>query len=144
MNDHIEGIKTATTCAHSHKPAWWTDSLETSWGKVKAEATQGWEKIVQGDKKLAQRVDEEAMAFGYGARQAYRDVQVWGEKLEAMLRADWKETGHDAECTWARVSAAVRHGWERTAVAGQPTPPAIAKPAVVKPAVVKPAGSDVH
>jgi hypothetical protein len=132
MNDRAEGNKTTTTCAHSHKPAWWTDSLETSWGKVKAEVIQGWEKIVQGDKKLAQRVDAEAMAFGYGAHHAYRDFQVWGDKLEAMLRADWKETGHDAECAWTRVSAAVKHGWERAAGTTQPA------------AATKPASADVH
>jgi hypothetical protein len=77
------------------------------------EATQDWGQVVEGEKQLARRVEVEAIAFGYGAREAYRDFQDWGDKLEAVLRADWKETGHDAECAWTRVSGAVRHGWER-------------------------------
>jgi hypothetical protein len=120
MNDRSEDVETAATCAHSHKPAWWTDSLETSWGKAKMEATQDWGQIVEGEKRIAHRVDVEAIAFGYGAHHAYHDFQVWGDKLEAVLRADWKETGHDAECAWARVSAAVRHGWERAMNAQRP------------------------
>jgi hypothetical protein len=131
MNDHIEGTKTEATSTHSHKPAWWTDSLETSWGKVKTEAAQDWGVIVEREKGFAKRVDVEAIAFGYGAREAYRDFKGWGDEIEALLRADWKETGHDAECVWAKVSAAVRHGWERAS-------------GTTKPAVAKPADTDVH
>jgi|HubBroStandDraft_6_1064221.scaffolds.fasta_scaffold159587_4 hypothetical protein len=134
MNDRTKGIKTASTCAQSHKPVWWTDSLETSWHKAKVEATQEWGKIVEGEKRVAERAEVEAMAFGHGARHAYREFQVWSDKLEAMLRADWKETGHDAECAWTKVSAAVKHGWQRGA----------AQPAVARPALVEPAGLDVH
>jgi hypothetical protein len=131
MNDRNEGAKTAATAAHSHTPAWWTDSLETSWGKVKAEAIHDWEKVIAGETKLMQRVDADAIAFGYGAHQAYRDFQVWGDSLETMLRADWKETGHDAECAWTSIKTAVRHGWDRAAGT---THPAVVKPADTRPA----------
>jgi hypothetical protein len=138
MNDRIDATKTAASCAQSHKPAWWTDSLETSWGKVNAEIVADWGKLVRGEKRFEQRFDTEALALGYGARQVYHDVQVWGDKLEALLKADWKETGHDAECVWTKVRAAVKHGWERAGgvrpTAGITTP----TPAV---AVTKSAGS---
>jgi hypothetical protein len=93
--------------------------------------------MVHGKKRFAERVDVEAMAFGHGARQVYREFQVWSDQLETMLRADWKETGHDAECAWAKVSAAVKHGWQGAAGATQ-------QPAVARPALVEPAAPDVH
>ena len=108
------------------KPKWWTDSLETSWNGVKAEAIAGWDKVVGTQRKLDKGIAEEAIAFGHGARQVYQKIEVWGSELEDKLKADWKEAGGDAERAWDKVSAAVRHGWERVIAAV--TPASSAKP----------------
>ena len=126
MNDSKTGHKTGATCSNSHKPAWWTDSLETSWSKVKAEAIQDFHKVAQCENNLEHRINAEALAFGHGAREWYHKLQVWSHELEDLLKADWKETGHRAECAWEKVRAAVRHGFEH---AGRAARSAAAKPA---------------
>jgi len=120
MNDGIKGDKIDPNGSHAHKPAWWTDSLETSWNKVKAEAIHDWDKLVDGEEKLEHSIDHEAIAFGYGARQAFHEFQAWSRHLEDRLQADWKETGHDANRAWDKVSGAAKHGWERASGPGKP------------------------
>ena len=106
----------------AHKPKWWNESFQSSWDKVKAQVLADWDKVVGAEKKLERGITEEAIAFGHGARQAYQKMAVWGGELEEGLKTDWKETGHDAEVAWDKVSAAVKHGWERAkATAGAAT-----------------------
>lgn len=113
MNEDIWTDESATICGVSHKPAWWTESLETSWLTVKGEALLEWRTVTQYEDELELRVYEEAFAFGHGAREWYDDLDVWSIELEARLKADWRMVGHRVECAWDRVSAVVRRGWER-------------------------------
>jgi hypothetical protein len=53
MNDRSEDVEPRGTCAHAHKPAWWSDGLETSWGKAKMEATRDFEQVIEGERRLA-------------------------------------------------------------------------------------------
>jgi hypothetical protein len=121
--DSVEGTKTGTVCTQSHKPAWWTDSLETSWGKVKVETLRDWRALAEDGKKVGYSMDEAALAFGHGAREIYTKLQVWGGALEDTLKVDWKETGHEVGCAWTRVRTAVKHGWERAGGHGEPIAP---------------------
>jgi len=115
MNATVAREEPAPVRPPPHKPKWWTDSLETSWNNVKAEVIRDWDKLVVGETELEHRVDHEAVAFGFGARYAFHDFKVWGAEVEELLKADWKETGHDAQRAWDEIRAAARHGWERVA-----------------------------
>lgn len=109
------------------KPKWWTDGMQASWDKVKLETVADWKKISAGEKKVETRIDEGALAFGHGAREAYHQIQVWGGELETKLKADWKETAGDAGYAWDKVSAAVERGWERAAAAVKSAPSVAAR-----------------
>jgi len=109
--DSNDGSKPGAFCAQSHTPAWWTDGLQTSWSKVRADTVRDWRELADGG-EVGNSADEAALAFGYGARQFYTKLQMWGGALEDTLKADWKETGHEAACAWDRVHAAVKQGWE--------------------------------
>ena len=117
------------TVGAGSKPKWWTESFETSWKKARAEVMADWDKVVAGEKKLEHSIAEEALAFGHGARDAYRKMEVWGSELEDKLKADWKETGHDAASAWDKVSAAVKQGWERAATTTKSAVAAVTSPA---------------
>lgn len=107
----------------TNKPKWWTDGLEASWDKAKAETIAGWKQVVAGEKKVATELDEGALAFGHGARKVYQEIKSWGSDLEEKLKTDWKATAATAEKTWDQVSAAVKHGWERGVDAVKAEPP---------------------
>jgi hypothetical protein len=107
----------------NRKPKWWTDNVETSWNKVKVEAIADWKKVVATEKGVERKVDEQAIAFGHGAREAYDQVKTWGGELEATLKADWVQTMADAEHAWDGVSRAVKHGWDRAVAVVKPGDP---------------------
>ena len=92
--------------------AWWTTSLGAAWDDVKADAMADWKKLLSEKKKVGHAFDDQALAFGHGARTFYRKLSVWGGELEDRLKADWKAAGHDATTAWENVSSAVQHGWE--------------------------------
>jgi hypothetical protein len=115
MNDTKAG-----TDGSNHKPKWWTDNVESSWSKVKIEAIADWKKVVATEKRAERAVDEQAIAFGHGAREAYQQMQTWTSDLEARLKADWQATTDDAEHAWDKVSGAIKHGWERAVAAVTP------------------------
>lgn len=94
------------------KPAWWNDSLQTSWKKVSASTLAAWDKSVQAEKKLEHHIAEEALAFGHGAREAYPKMLVWNAELEDKLKADWKSVQSNASEAWDHVHSAVKHSWE--------------------------------
>jgi len=120
MNDYINSDRSGAKCSSSHKPAWWTDSLETSWSKVKAKVIQDWHIVARCESNLEHRINGEALALGHGAREQYPKVPVWSGELEHLLRADWEQAGHRAECTWEKVRAAVRQGFEQADGAARP------------------------
>ena len=124
MNDTKEQAKdhVKTNHAHKHLPRWWTESLESSWARVKTEAVADWKKGVGVENKLENDLAEEAMAFGHGARSAYQKFSAWGGELEETLKADWKK-GHSGEGAWEKVHDAVRHGWKCASDAIKGTPP---------------------
>ncbi len=97
----------------SSKPRWWTDTLEESWNKVKAQVMDEWQRMVARGKQLDNLLAEEALAFGHGARATYEKMEVWSKELEARLQADWKELAQAAERRWEDVRDAVKLGWER-------------------------------
>lgn len=107
-----------------NKPKWWSDGIEASWEKVKVATVADWKKVVAGEKRVETKIDEGALAFGYGARKAYHQLEVWGGELETKLKADWKETVVDAEHAWDKVSGAVQHGWEQAFESTRSDPPA--------------------
>ena len=117
-------IKSPQTPANEtfHKPSWWTDKVDASWNKVKSEVLADWKKVVGAEKKVEHGIDEQAVAFGHGARQAFGQIKTWGKDLEAQLKADWQQTTMNVEGTWEKMSAAIKHGWER-AVGSPPPPP---------------------
>ena len=98
-----------------NNPRWWTDSIETSWRRARAEAIADWNRTIEAEQNIQHRLIESALAFGHGAREQYMHLGVWASELEDRLRADWKETGHEAEVAWESVRAAVQHAWERAA-----------------------------
>ena len=106
-------IKTPEIAITWKKPSWWTEHVEGSWNKVKVEALADWKKVVASEKKIENKVDEQALAFGHGAREAYHKLEHWSGELENKLKADWKETTTEAESAWDKVSTTVKHGWER-------------------------------
>jgi hypothetical protein len=136
MKDSIQDSKTETTSAVPQKPAWWTDSLETSWHKMKEETIKDWNTLADGEKKVEQSINEDAVALGYGARGVYHDLQLWTRELEDKLKTDWQETGHAAKCAWDEVSAAAKHGWEHAVEV-------VNKPAEAKPTEAKPTSAGV-
>jgi len=109
---------------HTDKPRWWTQSVEDSWNKVKAQVLQEWEKLVAGSKQLDRRLAEEALAFGHGARAGYHRIEIWGRDLESRLQQDWKEMSRNVERKWEDVRDAVKLGWERARGATKTDPPA--------------------
>jgi hypothetical protein len=94
--------------------------VEASWNRVKEEAIADWKKVVATEKRAERNVDEQAIAFGHGAREAYGQVKTWGGELEAKLKADWLQTTADAEHAWDGVSRAVKHGWDRAVALVKP------------------------
>lgn len=107
--------------ARKHPPRWWTESLETSWNRVKTEAVAEWAQLGEHEKTLEHQIAEEAIAFGHGACETYDKLSVWGDDLENKLEADWKDS-HEAAHAWESVRDAVKHGWQRAKKAVQRTP----------------------
>ena len=110
---HTSLEDTTREARSSDKPHWWTDSLEESWSKVKAQVMEEWKRLVEGGKTLDHHIAEEALAFGHGARAAYNKLESWSKELEARLQADWKDMARAAERKWEDVREAVKLGWER-------------------------------
>ena len=119
MNDTLKN----PTVNGNRKPKWWTDGIEASWNKMKADTIAEWNKVVASEKRTATQLDEGAIAFGHGARKVYHEIKAWGSDLEDKLKVDWKETAVDAEQAWDKVKSAVKHGWERTVDAVAAVPP---------------------
>lgn len=104
-----------------HLPRWWTESVETSWNRVKAEALDEWDQLEAYEKKLEREIAEEAIAFGHGGCETYDKLYEWGGDLEDKLKADWADS-HEAALAWESVRDAVKHGWQRARKAVKPTP----------------------
>ena len=102
---------------------WWTENIETSWLTAKKELMADWEKLATNEKSLAHEAAEEAIAFGHGARDAFKDLQTWSVELQAQLESDWKD-GHRTAHAWEQVKDAGRHGWSRAADAVKVPPKA--------------------
>jgi hypothetical protein len=96
------------------RPHWWNAAHDLSWEKVKGALVADWHKMTEGAQKLEKTLQERALAFGHGARDAYAKFGVWTADLEKELRADWEKTHKDASANWDKVKDAVKHGWERT------------------------------
>jgi hypothetical protein len=95
-----------------HRPHWWTDRIDTSWEKAKADVMKAWRSTKRVGRALEDAAAEEAVAFGHGARQVYPAVREWSADLAQMLELDWKETRRGVQHGWEDVKDAVRHGWE--------------------------------
>ncbi len=97
------------------RPAWWSERDEQTWNSVKERILAGWSKIEQHAAKLDARLDaaarEQAVAFGHGARTAYRRITAWTAEFEKKLEEDWKAMG--AVGRWEKVREPIKHGWEQ-------------------------------
>lgn len=96
------------------KPQWWNSAHDLSWSKVKAALIEDWRKVSKEADRLGKELQERAIAFGHGARDAYARFTSWSSELESKLKADWEKTQHAADETWDKVREAVKHGWEKT------------------------------
>lgn len=98
---------------YDDKPRWWTDGVQDSWNKVRAQVLQDWETVVQGSQQLDRQLAEDALALGHGARVAYHRIENWGRDLESRLQQDWKQMQQAVGRKWEDVRDAVKLGWER-------------------------------
>ncbi len=72
---------------HTHQtpPKWWTASLESSWNGVKKQAIAAWDRRVGFETALERHKAEQAIAFGFGARDTYlRALLAWSDELDAV------------------------------------------------------------
>ena len=119
-----KAIKEDVKAVQKNLTAWWTENIETSWLAAKQGLVADWQKLATNEKALAHEAAEEAIAFGHGARDAFKDLQTWSVELQAKLESDWKD-GHRTAHAWEQVKDAVRHGWNRATDAVKTTADAV-------------------
>lgn len=103
----------------SDRPKWWTQQLESSWQHIREAVTQQVQKIEGVTKKWEDRLTEEALAFGHGARQRFQRFRVWEAALEEQLKAEWQQL-KGKNVKWESVRDAVKHAWEHAKTIGTP------------------------
>jgi hypothetical protein len=107
---------TTMTDPESALPQWWNDRIEAAWRRSRAAAVREWEvlRVVTSplDGALDASIEQQALAFGHGARSAYPDRVTW-DTVAPQLRADWDRLGHVGPASWDAVAHIIRHEWTR-------------------------------
>lgn len=120
--------ETNTSDATATMPSNWWATPPSGWDDVSEATFAAWKPDQWAAVVLDAATAQRAMAFGYGSRAAYGTERAWDD-VEDHVKADWRESGAEAEVPWDDVSEAVKAGWTAASPAvpgGRPDAPVLA------------------
>ena len=124
------------------QPAWWNEHHASAWERIKEAMRRDWEQTksdvhVKGSHDLDQGVGdtvkqaagkepippgnapnvkwedvEGPAAYGYAARDQFREHTAWTSELETKLKTDWEKARAQTGRAWDDVKSHVRRGFE--------------------------------
>jgi hypothetical protein len=86
-------------------PPWWTDSHAAAWKRAEAALDLEPSTLI-----LDEQHAREVLRYGVGAASFFRDLPEWNDRLEHLLREEWRELGTGID--WEQAEPVVRRGWE--------------------------------
>ncbi len=89
--------------------SWWTN-LPAGWDEAGPQAFAAWRAEQHDAATLNDEEAMSAMAFGYGARHHYADIETW-ELAADHVEQDWKAAGRSDAHVWSNPRSAIAAGW---------------------------------